>query len=74
MSENIDKIIYINLEKREDKKAYIENQLNSYSFEHWNYAIDTCWRDLQKKDLWYGFNPSISRHAGIFESDCTDGF
>ena len=199
MSENIDKIIYINLEKREDKKAYIENQLNSYSFEyerfnaieyepqgnvgcslshlavlklakergyknilileddftfnvskdefenvlkqffnlqlqynvcmfyycqdceiyntefpflnrikqsnssvgylvnenyydnlikiieesipklketkeHWNYAIDTCWRDLQKKDIWYGFNPSISRHAGIFESDCTDGF
>jgi glycosyl transferase family 25 len=42
--------------------------------EHWNYAIDTCWRELQKKDMWYGFCPIISKHAGIFESDCTDGF
>ena len=40
---------------------------------HWNYAIDTCWRELQRKDIWYGFRPMISTHA-YFESDCTDGF
>ena len=30
MSNNIDKIIYINLEKRKDRKDHIENELNSF--------------------------------------------
>jgi len=43
--------------------------------QHWNYAIDTCWRDLQRNDLWYGFSPSIgdSTMSVMFSSDCTDG-
>jgi len=40
--------------------------------QHWNYAIDTCWRHLQRKDLWYGFSPTIGHYA-FFNSDCTDG-
>lgn len=40
--------------------------------QHWNYAIDTCWRDLQRNDIWYGFSPTIGDTA-YFISDCTDG-
>jgi len=42
--------------------------------EHWYYAIDVCWRHLQKKDNWYGFTPSIGNHNTNYGSDCTDGF
>ena len=31
MSQNIDKIIYINLEKRKDRKENIENELNKFN-------------------------------------------
>ena len=39
--------------------------------QHWNYAIDTCWRNLQRNDLWYGFSPTIGDTTS-FSSDCTD--
>ena len=42
MSQNIDKIIYINLEKRKDRKENIENELNKFNlpFERFN-AFET---------------------------------
>ena len=41
MSENIDKIIYINLKKREDKQQFIVNELNTYGLTYERFeAID----------------------------------
>ena len=43
MSNNIDKIIYINLEKRKDRKEEIENELNKFnlSYERYNAIVNT---------------------------------
>lgn len=42
MSNNIDKIYYINLEKRTDRKEQIETQLNIFSLEYERFnAIET---------------------------------
>jgi glycosyl transferase family 25 len=57
MSKNIDKIIYINLNKRTDRRTHIENELNNYNlpFERFE-AIETT-GTIQK---YYGnFNTGI---------------
>ena len=42
MSNNIDKIIYINLERRKDRKEHIENVLNKYDLQYERFeAIQT---------------------------------
>lgn len=42
MSNNIDKIIYINLEKRKDRREQIENELNNFNLEYERFdAIQT---------------------------------
>ena len=35
MSHNIDKIFYINLDKREDRRSQIEEQLSHYDLHHY---------------------------------------
>jgi glycosyl transferase family 25 len=42
MSKNIEKIIYINLERRTDRREHIENELNSFGLEYERFeAIET---------------------------------
>jgi hypothetical protein len=30
---------------------------------HWLYAIDVAWKKLQKRDLWYCFNPRLGKQG-----------
>jgi GR25 family glycosyltransferase involved in LPS biosynthesis len=37
--------------------------------QHWLYAIDVAWKKLQKRDLWYCFNPRLGKQRPSY-SDC----